>query len=342
MFTFGVRPAALFPGLILVSLLLVSAPAASEPGDASEAFSFGGPIELQDVFFPAQLRPQSYAESAVLVPEGAFGLGVVVDWTNNLAKTDTYLFDGESVTTTARLRYAPWRRVELGLDVPFTSRFDGTLDPFIERVETALDAQVQARFELPRSNWAALVTRNDGSRTLRMFERTRLQDISVRAKIALVDPAEHSFDAALVASLGLPTGATTFGGDGVTPALGLHAQRPFDTVNLFGGATIQYHSAATEQEFLLAPWRWMTYAGTEWRPWRSWLGLLVEYQVYSDIARSNTPLNHMAHYYAGGLRFYLPHRVTLEAAVVENLGLIENRNSSDVTFHFGAAWRFGL
>jgi hypothetical protein len=35
-----------------------------------------------------------------------------------------------------------------------------------------------------------------------------------------------------------------------------------------------------------------------------------------------------------GFRFYLPWRTTLETTVVENFGAIENRNSSDVSFHF--------
>ena len=311
--------------------------AATPPRD----FLFGGPIELQDVFLPTQLRPQSYPESAEVLPPGGFSIRAVVDWANHLAQTDNYLFDGESVSTVLRLRYGPWERVEVGIDLPWTSRFDGTLDPFIEAVETSLDQQVQARFELPEDNWTAIAVRDDGSRTLQMRDGTGIGDISLRGKYAVVRKQDLGFDAAVVASLGLPTGANTFGGEGVTPGLGLHAQLPFETVNLFSGATLQYHSNATEQDFNLAPWRWMTYAGAEWRPWRSWLGLLAEAQVYGPIARVDRPLTHLSYYYAGGFRFYLPWRTTLEATVVENFGAIENRNSSDVSFHFAASWRFG-
>jgi hypothetical protein len=312
-----------------------------EPSKPVSDFAFGGPIAMQDVFLPAQLRPQAYPESAAVVPKGGFSVGAVVDWTNHLAQTDDYLFDGESVSTMLRLRYGPWERVELGVDVPVTSRFDGTLDPFIEAVETSLDEQVQARFELPENDWTAIAVRDDGSRTLHMRNGSGFGDISLRGKYALARESDLGFDAAIVASLGLPTGGNTFGGEGVTPGLGLHAQLPFETVNLFGGATLQYFSDATEQEFDLAPWRWMTYAGAEWRPWRSWLGLLVEAQVYGPLARVDAPLTHPSYYYAGGFRFYLPWRTTLEATVVENMGFIENRNSSDVSFHFAATWRFG-
>lgn len=304
-------------------------------------FSFDGPIQLQDVFLPAQLRPQSYPESADVLPKGGFSVRTVVDWTNHLAQTDNYLFDGESVSTVLRLRYGPWERFEVGVDVPWTSRFDGTLDPFIEAVETGLDQEVQARFELPEDNWTAIAVRDDGSRTLQMDDGNGVGDISLRGKYALVRQY-HGFDAAVVASLGLPTGASTFGGEGVTPGLGVHAQwPPFETVNLFGGATLQYHSDATEQEFQLAPWRWMTYAGAEWRPGQSWFGVIAEYQIYGPLARVDDPLTDPSHYYAGGFRFYLPWRVTLETTVVENVGAIENRNSSDVSFHFAASWRFG-
>lgn len=317
---------------------LAAIPAAAE--DDPAITEFGGPLELQDVFLPLQLRPQSYPESAALLPAGSFSLRAVVDWTNHFATTDLYTFDGESVTTTLRLRFTPWERVELGLDVPWTWRFNGTLDPFIESVETTLDARVLERFETPRFEWAALVLAPDGSRRLRMRDGDGLGDISLRGKLALVRAAEHGFDLALAASLGLPTGGNSFGGEGVTPGVGLHAQLPFDTVNLFAGATLQHHTDASAQDLRLAPWRWMTYAGAEWRPGKSWLGLVVEYQVYGKPARTNSPLSHAAHYYAGGLRFYLPWNTTFEATVIENLGLIENRNSSDVTFQVALGWKF--
>jgi hypothetical protein len=312
------------------------APAAADDAAPTE---YEGPLGLQDVFLPLQLRPQSYPESAALLPAGGFSLRAVVDWTNHFAKTNLYTFDGESVTAQLRLRYAPWERVELGLDVPWTTRFDGTLDPFIESVESTLDARVQERFETPRFEWNALVLAPDGSRRLRMKDGDGLGDVSLRGKLALARAAEHGFDAALVATLGVPTGGNTFGGEGLTPGLGLHAQRPFDTVSLFAGATLQHHTDATSQDFRLAPWRWMGYAGAEWRPWKGWLGLVVEYQVYGKPARTNSPLTHAAHYYAGGLRFYLPWNTTFEATVIENLGLIENRNSSDVVFQFALGWK---
>ncbi len=344
-------PIAALSFAVLVAIGAAAARAQGEASNQDEAapdastppreFHFGGPIELQDVFLPAQLRPQSYPESAEVLPPGAFSMRAVVDWANHLAQTDNYLFDGESVSTVVRLRYGPWKRVEVGVDLPWTSRFDGTLDPFIEFVETSLDQQVQARFQLPEDNWTAIAVRDDGSRTLQMRDGNGFGDISLRGKYALAREQDLGFDAAVVASLGLPTGGNTFGGEGVTPGLGLHAQLPFETVNLFSGATLQYHSDATEQDFKLAPWRWMTYAGVEWRPGRSWFGLLAEAQVYGPLARVDAPLTHPSYYYAGGFRFYLPWRTTLETTVVENLGAIENRNSTDVSFHFAATWRFG-
>jgi hypothetical protein len=89
-------------------------------------FAFGGPIESQDVFLPAQLRPQSYPASVEVLPPGVFSVRSVVDWTNHLAQTDRYLFDGESVSTVLRFRYAPWQRVEVGIDVPYTNRIAST------------------------------------------------------------------------------------------------------------------------------------------------------------------------------------------------------------------------
>jgi hypothetical protein len=301
---------------------------------------FGGPIELQDTFLPAQVRPQLYSEGAALLPEGAFSARVVGDWSNHFAKTDTYVFDGESVTSALRLRYAPWRRFEVGVDVPWASRFNGTLDPLIEDVEDALDARVRERFQTPRSRWNALVIAPNGTRRMRLLEGSSQGDVSLRGRFALARRDELGFDASLVASLGLPTGSDSFGGEGVTPGLGVDLQKSFDTVNLFGGASIQHFTDATEQDFRLAPWRWMTYAGVEWRPWGRWLGLLFQYQIYGPLARTNDPLDDPAHYYAGGFRVYLPAHVTLDAMAIENNGLVENRNSTDISFHFAVGWVF--
>lgn len=345
----GVRPARLRACALATALVAALAPAprataqdAVEDAERRDDFAFGGPIELQDTFLPAQTRPQPFAESAAPMPAGAVALRVVGDWTNHFADTDTYLFDGESVTTTWRLRVAPWNGVELGVDLPWTARFDGTLDPFIENVEDALDARVRERFQRPRDSWDAIVVREDGSRRMRLRETDRVGDVVLHAKLGLARADRHAFDAAIAASLGLPSGAASFGGEGVSPGLALHLQKPFETLNLFAGAGLQHYTDATEQSLRLAPFRWMTYAGAEWRPWRSWLGLVFQYQVYGRLARTNDPLDDPAHYYAVGLRLHLPARVTLEATMIENLGLIENRNSSDVAFHFGVGWQFQL
>jgi len=311
-----------------------------EPAAEPTPLPFGGPIEIQDTFLPAQVRPQLYSESAALLPQGAFSARVVGDWSNHFAKTDTYVFDGESVTSALRLRYAPWRRVEIGADVPWVVRFNGTLDPLIEDVESALDARVRARFETPRARWNALVIAPNGARRMRLLEGSSQGDVSLRGRFALARRDELGFDASVVASLGLPTGSDSFGGEGVTPGLGVDLQKSFDTVNLFGGASVQHFTDATEQDFRLAPWRWMTYAGVEWRPRHGWLGVLLQYQVYGPLARTNDPLDEPAHYYAGGFRVYLPERVTLDAMAIENNGLVENRNSTDISFHFAVGWAF--
>jgi hypothetical protein len=64
----------------------------------------------------------------------------------------------------------------------------------------------------------------------------------------------------------------------------------------------------------------------------SWLVLL---------SRVDVTIPHLSHHYAGGFRFHLPWRTTPETTVVENFGVIENRNSRDVSFHFALGWRFG-
>jgi hypothetical protein len=317
--------------------------AAARADDADDADDVGdlpryhGPLELQDNFLPAQVRHQPVPESARVLPRGGFEARVVGDWTNHLAHTDTYLFDGESVTTTLRLRGSPFDDVELGLDFPWTDRFEGTLDRFIEFVERSADSMVEDRFNLPRDQYEAIILDDRGMPRLILDEENGVGDLTLRVKGQLLRTESHGLDLALAGHLALPTGEDTFGGEGLSPGLGLHLQRPFRLLNLFLGGVIQYHSDAREQDFRLAAWRPMGYAGFEWRPAR-WFGFLGEYQLYGPLARSERLLDDNAHYAAGAFRFYIGSGTLIELMVVENL--IENENSSDVTFKLALGQRF--
>lgn len=343
------RPA--FPCLVAFAWLHAAAaaadPAAAAAPESAEAesdvpapFRFDGPMELQDTFLPAQLRYQAYSESAATLREGEWAVRATADWTNNLAQTDTYLFDGEAVSSTLRFRYAPLRHLEIGLDVPYTARFDGTLDRFIEQVETSLDARVEARFLLPRNEYFAFVVDEPNRRPILIQPKEDgFGDISLRVKGQLLEDGPLGFDASLAFALGLPTGQASFGGEGVSPSLGLHLQRPFAHLNPFAGVAVTWYSDAVAQELRLAPYRTMTYAGLEWRPC-SFFGLVLETQLYTALTRTNPPLNQPAYYYAGALRFYVTPHAMLELGAAENFGVIENRNSSDITFKSSLRLRF--
>lgn len=300
---------------------------------------FGGPTELQDTFLPSQLRYQSYAESARVLPLDDWSFKAEIDWTAHLARTETYLFDGESVTSTLKLRHTPWANWELGLDIPYTARVDGRADEFIEFVETTLDSRVPARFELPRDTYqATLVTSENDVYALR--KGGGLNDITLRGKRQLLRSENHFLDAAAVFTLSLPTGEKTFGGNGLSPGLGLHLQKPVvNWLNLYLGTAGVYYSDNNEQSWTFQKARGMAYAGAMWKP-LDWAGVLGMYQIYSPFAMGNAPLDEAAHYYSVTGRFWLNEHTTFEAGVVENLGIIENRNSSDVTFKFALALVF--
>jgi hypothetical protein len=316
------------------ALLAISARAAEIDLDA-----FGGPTELQDTFLPAQVRYQSYAESGRLLAKGKWRVTIEEDWTAHLAQTETYLFDGESVTSTFKLRHSPWENWEFGIDVPYTFRFDGEADEFIEFVETTLNAPVPARYQLPRETYQATLATPSGH-LVTLLEKDGFNDITLRAKRSLLRYEQAGVDLAAVATLALPTGEHTFGGSGLSPGIGFHLQKPvFSWFNLYTGAAGVFHSDDDEQGLKLQPVRGMGYAGAAWKPFK-WGELLFMYQIYSPLARSNDPLDDPSHYYSLTGRFFLGSHTTFEAGVVENLGIIENRNSSDVTFKFALAADF--
>lgn len=299
----------------------------------------GGPNELQDTFLPSQVRYQSYSESGRVLAKGEWRVTIEEDWTAHLARTETYLFDGESVTSTLKLRHAPVEKWEFGIDLPYTIRFDGEADEFIEFVETTLNAQVPDRFQLPRDTYQATLATPDGG-LFTLNEDDGLNDVTLRAKRALLRYEESGLDLAAVASLSLPTGEETFGSSGFSPGIGFHLQKPlFPWLNIYSGAAGVYYTDDNEQGLELYSVRGMAYGGAGWKPLR-WGALIFMYQLYSPFARSNDPLDDFAHYYSVMGRFYLGKWGTFEAGVVENLGLIENRNSSDVTFKFALAMHF--
>ena len=108
---------------------------------------------------------------------------------------------------------------------------------------------------------------------------------------------------------------------------------------VFVGAAGNFYSDTQEQAFGLNDWRGMAYGGAELKPFW-WVAGVFTYQVYTPLASSNHPLDEMAHYYSMMGRFWLGKKITFEAGVVENVGLIENRNSSDVTFKFSMTGHF--
>ncbi|MDX1952482.1 MAG: DUF3187 family protein [Verrucomicrobiota bacterium] len=297
-----------------------------------------GPTELQDTFLPSQLRYQSYPESAEVIAPGQWLANVTVDWTAHLAQTDTYLFDGESVTSTLKVRHSPMKRLELGVDIPYTVRVNGTADRFIEFVETTLDAKVDARFALPRDTYQATLASPDGTGMV-LKKGSDLSDITLRLKYQLAGREEACVDLAAVATLSLPTGGSTFGGDGISPGLGLHVQKPVGKWNFFLGLAGNYYSDDLEQNFEFNDFRGMTYAGLSWRLFKR-VAAVGEYQIYSPFAPRNSPLDEIAHYYSITGRFFITEKITFEAGIVENVGTIENRNSSDVTFKFALAGLF--
>ena len=305
----------------------------------AEDSPYAGPTELQDTFLPSQLRYQSYPESARILDQGQWRAGVTVDWTADLAKTETYLFDGETITSTLRVRHAPFRRWEFGFDLPYAQRIDGRLDEFIEFVETTLNQRVESRYTLPRDTYQAFV---GATRPELLLKKGRgFRDASLRSKYQLFSQANHWMDAAAAFTLALPTGDADFGGEGVTPGIGVHVQKSFKHFNLFGGAAGTYNSDAIAQDFHFHHWRGMGYAGVEFRPWK-YCATVLEYQIYSALAPNHPPLSESSQYWSWSiLRLYID-PVIFEAGFVENslFGLWENRNSSDVVFNFSLTATF--
>jgi len=254
---------------------------------AADAFSGNGPIPVRN-FQPVQLIFLNLPfERARVQPRGGLELHMESAESNEIAtnqdelnavlkfETNRTVFGG-SVGVTDRL--------QLGLDVPFVSRYGGFLDPFIDAIESATGTTNPERRLFPQNSFGAFQIRR-GRTTLFHggVQYMELGDVWGSAKYALWDQPDWPL-VSLRAAVKAPTGraGATFGSGKPDVGAGVAAEQQFlPWLVAYGNFDVIYPTGPiTPARLTLNPFLIETVAG-EARLWRQ-LSFLLQQELYTS------------------------------------------------------------
>ena len=139
-------------------------PCAALAADAGD-FVFSGPSPARN-FQPIQLifLHVPFERASVLEP-GEVSFHIDSAESNEIATSDNDIqasLKFETNRTVIGARWSPAEHWEVGLDVPFITRYGGFLDPFIDAVESAFGATNPERDLFPKNEFGSFVVRKKG------------------------------------------------------------------------------------------------------------------------------------------------------------------------------------
>lgn len=150
---------------------------------------FLGPVPARN-FHPIQLIFLNLPfETAAVLDEGAVAVLINSAESNEIATArgpvDAVL-KFESNRTVLGARYGLAREWEVGVDVPFLSRFGGFMDPIIDEVEHVTDMENSARRLYPHNTFGDFYVRRQGTTLFEgRAQSLELGDVSLSAKHAM-------------------------------------------------------------------------------------------------------------------------------------------------------------
>jgi hypothetical protein len=240
--------------------LLLCCLAALVPGVAAAEFSGYGPLPARN-FQPIQLIFLNLpVERARTLAEGEFALRLESEEINEIATDNPpteALLDFETNRTVLGASVGAWRGLEVGLDVPFLSRYGGALDPLINGVEDFLGVKNPDRNKYPANHfsgdrvWRGNLTLFNGSK-----QYLELGDIWASAKYEVWHRDRWPL-VSLRAAVKAPTGRASgvFGSGKWDFGLGLAAEYPFlSRLITYGNVALVYPGGPiTEAQLTLNP-----------------------------------------------------------------------------------------
>ena len=226
--------------------VVVAAALALAPRARAEQFEFLPPMPTRN-FAPLQLIFLNPAfESAAVMPQGGLALQVQTAESSIIATSQgtvdaTLKF--EQNWTNFGARYAPFDRWELGLDLPFISRYGGFMDPAIDWIEELFGLTNSERDLFPDNTFGGYVVVRDGKALFNAGEENfQPGDMSLSVKHELALPPAWP-RLALRGAIKLPTGnaGAALGSGKPDFGLGVAADYlPWERLMLYGNFNLVY------------------------------------------------------------------------------------------------------
>lgn len=269
-------------------------------------------------------------ESGTLVPAGGIDTKLVLDIANNAVQGgnafEQVVIDGETYRAALTLRYRLSPAIELGLDLPLVHHSGGKFDSFIEGWHDTFGLSNNARRQFENSTLNYRYTRDGIQRVAITQADDGVGDLRLSAGYRLFqDDGPLPRAIALRAGLKLPTGDPDLllGSGGTDLSLGIN----FSDSQLFGSADWTLFGAAGVVALgngdvlpeLHHDTAGFGVLGVGWHAWRI-VNLKTQLNTHTAMYRSDlAELGSGAIELIVGGDIALPHRMTLDIGVTENL-----------------------
>jgi len=202
-----------------------------------------GPIGIRDPFPLGLLVPSFVAQSPEVLPRHGLSLKTSLLWSNTInRKSGGYLIDSETRVLGFLLKGSPTENLELSIDLPLVWRGGGVLDGPIFSWHKTFGLSQGPRDDDDIDHDQYLIeglTRDDESFQLNR-QGTHFGDLTLGAKYLVSKGNQFVPAVSLVASVQLPTGADTYGLNGLGLSAGLLASKSWGRWALYQGVNYSY------------------------------------------------------------------------------------------------------
>ncbi len=305
--------------------------------DSDSAWGLG-PIPLDNAYPLSRLHISAKPLSPEVKPQGTLTLSSSLSWSNtfNIVKS-RYRVDTEHRTLRLGAAFVPLDRLELSFELPIEYRGGGILDSFLDGWHTFFGFPRGGRNDVEDNQFVVRGVNDDESEFELEKHGTRFGTAKVGTKYLILKGSETTPALSAVAQIGLPTGADTFGHNGIDLLAGAAASNRWGRFILYGSAAYYYYSDIEVDGLRLARHNASASLSAEYELTPN-LSAIVGSTYYSNMVKDVQRFPDYALYLDTGLTYLTGTRTRIDALLRENLS--PRLGSTDVTFHLGVAVDF--
>ncbi|MCB0345224.1 MAG: DUF3187 family protein [Bdellovibrionales bacterium] len=319
---------------LIAAALFIASPAAAESDTAWGL----GPIALDNAYPLARIHVSASPISPEVKPADTLSLYSSFSWSNtfNVYKGH-YSVDTEHRTFRLGGTYSPSDVLELSAELPIEYRGGGILDSLIDNWHTFFGLPRGGRNDVPENRFAVHGINMDETEYAFDIDGTKFGTAALGAKYLLMRGSQTEPALAAFAKVGLPTGADTYGHNGLDLLGGLSLSSRIESFIIYGSAAYYYFSDTEVAGVELSQHNASASLTVEYEATRN-LSLLLGSTYYSNMVKSIENFPNYAFYLDFGLKYLYTNQTRLELLLRENP--TPRLGSTDVTLHLGIAVDF--